>query len=320
MLAMSAMRYSVSGTMALSWEGVRRAAVEADELGFDGFYAADHLMGVAGFAEEDGVLDALTLLGALAPLTSRIRLGAMVSPITSRIPSMLARTLGSLDVISGGRAVLGVGAGWSAEEHETFGIPFPPIGRRLQQLEDACRLFKELWEADNPIDLDGEFPLRGAALRPRPVQRQVPLLVAGASDKSIAIAARWAAMWHCVGSPAYLAERTARLRQEEANAGRPPGSVEVVARVGFELIGDAGEARQRREFMRQRAQDSGGAQRRSWVEGEDPGSATYVGPVEGLQDHIRAYEEAGIREVYFPLPRRPEAVRETAAIVFGSGR
>jgi alkanesulfonate monooxygenase SsuD/methylene tetrahydromethanopterin reductase-like flavin-dependent oxidoreductase (luciferase family) len=313
---MSPMRYSVSGTMALTWQGVRAAALEADELGFDGFYAADHLMGVAGFAEEDGVLDALTLLGALAPLTSRIRLGAMVSPITSRFPSMLARTLASIDVISGGRAVVGVGAGWSAEEHQTFGIPFPPIGRRLQLLEEACRLFKELWEAESRVDLDGDFPLRGAALRPRPVQRQVPLLVAGASDKSIAIAARWAAMWHCVGSPAYMAERTARLRQEEEKAGRPQGSVEVVARVGFELIEDAGEARARREVIRQLTVASGGAQRRSWVEGEDPSSATYIGPAEGLRDHIRAYEKAGVREVYFPLPRTPGAVRETAALVF----
>jgi alkanesulfonate monooxygenase SsuD/methylene tetrahydromethanopterin reductase-like flavin-dependent oxidoreductase (luciferase family) len=209
-----------------------------------------------------------------------------------------------------------VGAGWSAEEHQTFGIPFPPVGRRLQLLEEACRMFKELWEAENPVDLDGEFPLRGAALRPRPVQRQVPLLVAGASDKSIAIAARWAAMWHCVGTPAYLAERTARLRQEEEKAGRPQGSVEVVARVGFELIDDAAEASARREMFRRLSLNSGGAQRRSWVEGEDPGSATYVGPVEGLREHIQAYEKAGVREVYFPLPRKPGAVSETAAIVF----
>jgi alkanesulfonate monooxygenase SsuD/methylene tetrahydromethanopterin reductase-like flavin-dependent oxidoreductase (luciferase family) len=301
--------------MALSWEGVRAAAIEADKLGFDGFYAADHLMGVAGFAEEDGVLDALTLLGAVAPLTSRIRLGAMVSPITSRFPSMLARAMASVDVISGGRAVLGVGAGWSAEEHQAFGIPFPSVGRRLQLLEEACRMLKELWEAEDRVDLDGEFPLRGAALRPRPVQRQVPMLVAGASDKSIAIAARWAAMWHCVGTPAYLAERTARLRQEEEKAGRPPGSVEVVARVGFELIDNVAEANARREMFRRLSLNSGGAQRRSWVEGEDPGSATYVGPAEGLRDHIRAYEKAGVREVYFPLPRTPGAVSETAAIV-----
>jgi alkanesulfonate monooxygenase SsuD/methylene tetrahydromethanopterin reductase-like flavin-dependent oxidoreductase (luciferase family) len=313
---MSPMRYSVSGTMGLGWDAVRRAAVEADELGFHTFYAADHLMGVAGLAEEEGVLDALTLLGALAPVTSRIRLGAMVSPITFRQPALLARAIASLDAISDGRAVLGVGAGWSAEEHATFGLSFPPVGRRLALLEDACRMFKALWETNDPIDLDGEFPLRRAALRPRPVQRPVPLLVAGASDKSIAIAARWAAIWHCVGSPAYLAERMERLRLEEANAGRPEGSVQVLARLTFEVVTDAGEAELRREVVRQRSLASGGAQRRSWAEGEDPGAATYVGPLEGLRPRLAAYEKVGVSQVYLPLPGQPGAVHELAAIVF----
>ena len=313
---MSAMRYSVSGTMAHTWEEVRRAAVQADECGFGGFYASDHLMGVAGFAEEQGVVDALTLLGALAPLTARLRLGAMVSPITFRNPPMLARAVGGLDVISGGRAVLGVGAGWSEAEHSTFGIPFPSARQRLELLEDACRMLKALWEAADPIDLDGQFPLRGASLSPRPIQRAVPLLVAGASDRSIAVAARWAAMWHCVGSPAYLAERTERLRQEEAKAGRPEGSVEVVARITFEVVTDASAARERRQAVRQSALNSGAAQRRSWVEGEDPGAATYVGPLEGLRERVDAYERAGVQEVYFPLYKHPDAVPEIAAILF----
>jgi alkanesulfonate monooxygenase SsuD/methylene tetrahydromethanopterin reductase-like flavin-dependent oxidoreductase (luciferase family) len=311
------MRYSVSGTMAHTWEEVRRAAVQADECGFDGFYASDHLMGVAGFAEEQGVLDAVTLLAALAPLTARLRLGAMVSPITFRHPPMLARAISGLDVISGGRAVLGVGAGWSDAEHSTFGIPFPSARPRLDLLEDACRMLKALWEADDAIELEGRFPLRGASLRPRPIQRAVPLLVAGASDRSISIAARWAAMWHCVGSPAYLAERTERLRQEEAKAGRAEGSVEVVARVTFEVVPDVSAARERREVVRQSALKSGAAQRRSWVEGEDPGAGTYIGPLEGLPDRVDAYQKAGVQEVYFPLYHHPESVRELAAVLFG---
>jgi alkanesulfonate monooxygenase SsuD/methylene tetrahydromethanopterin reductase-like flavin-dependent oxidoreductase (luciferase family) len=316
-MAVGAMRYSVSGTMARTWEEVRRAAVQADECGFDGFYASDHLTGVAGFAEEQGVLDALTLLAALAPLTTRLRLGAAVSPITFRQPPMLARAIGGLDVISGARAVLGVGAGWSGAEHSTFGIPFPSTRQRLELLEDACRMLKALWEAVEPVDLEGQFPLRRAALSPRPIQRAVPLLVAGASDRSIAIAPRWAAMWHCVGSPAFLAERTERLRQEEAKAGRPEGSVEVVARVTFEVVPDVTAARERREAVRRSALKSGEAQRRSWVEGEDPGAATYVGPLEGLRDRVDAYEKAGVQEVYFPLYHRPDAVREIGGILFG---
>ena len=306
---------SVAGTMAMSWEEVREAAVAADELGFDTFYAAEHLMGVAGFAEEEGVLDALALLAALAPLTRRIRLGAMVSPVTFRLPPMLARSVAAVDVISGGRAVLGVGAGWSAAEHEAFGIPFPAVGQRLELLDAACRMLRTLWEADEPVDLDGPFPLHGARLRPRPVQREVPLLVAGASDRTVGAAGRWAAMWNCVGSPAYVAERTALLRREEARAGRPAGSVEVTAHVQFEVVDDPEKAEARREAIRRRALTTRLAQRRSWVEGEDPSAAFYVGPLAGLRDHLAAYEKVGVGRVDLALPRPATMLEQLAEVV-----
>ena len=308
---------SVAGTMAMSWEEIRDTAVLADELGFDTFYAAEHLMGVAGFAEEEGVLDALVLLGALAPVTRRIRLGAMVSPVTFRNPPMLARAIAALDSISGGRAVFGLGAGWSAEEHEAFGLPFPAVGRRLELLEAACRMIRTLWEAEDLVDLDGDFPLHRAGLRPRPPQRAVPLLVAGASNRTVGIAARWAALYNCVGSPAYLADRTALLRRREAEAGRPEGSVEVTAHVQFEVIDDPDEAEARREALRRRALTSRRAQQRSWVEGEDPSSAFYVGPLEGLRDHLAAYEKVGVRRVDLALPRPPEALPRLAEVVLG---
>lgn len=311
------MKYAVAGTMAMSWDQVREAATAADDLGFDTFYAAEHLMGVAGFAEEEGVLDAIALLAALAPLTSRIRLGAMVSPVTFRNPPMLARAIAAVDVISGGRAVLGLGAGWSAEEHEAFGIPFPAVGRRLELLDGACRMLSALWAAEHPIDLDGEFPLRGARLRPRPVQPAAPLLVAGASDRTIGVAGRWATAWNCVGSPAYLAERTALLRRKEAEAGRPEGAVTVTAHVQYEVIDDPTKAEERREALRQRALTARRAQRRSWAEGEDPSAAVYVGPLDGLPEHLRAYEAVGVDQIDFALPRRTGALEELGRLVFG---
>lgn len=303
--------------MAMSWPEVRQVALDAEELGFEGYYVAEHLMGVAGFAEELGVLDGLTLLAALAPLTERLRLGALVSPVTFRPPPMVVRQIAALDVISDGRAVLGLGAGWSAEEHAAFGITFPAVGRRLDLLDDACRAAKALWESDEPVHLDGAFPLCGACLRPPPVQHQVPLLVAGASQRSITSAARWAATWDCVGSPAYMAERTALLRRAEADAGRAPGSVLVTANVQYEIVDDRRRAEERRQAHRQRAVTSRRAQRRSWAEGEDPSAGLYVGPLDGLASYLEAYQSVGVDALILALPRPIELLQPLAEAVLG---
>ena len=220
------MRYSLAGTLTLTWPEVADAARTAERLGFDAFYATDHLMGVAGFAPELGVLDALSLAVALGPLTERIRLGCIVSPVTMRHPVMLARALQTLDVITGGRAEIGVGAAWNAEEHERFGFEFPPPGQRLALLEEATRTIATLWNAPEPVSLDGRYPLRGARLLPRPVQRPAPILVGGGSRKAVDIAARWATQWNGTGDPAVIAERIDLLRERAAGYGRE-GQVET---------------------------------------------------------------------------------------------
>jgi alkanesulfonate monooxygenase SsuD/methylene tetrahydromethanopterin reductase-like flavin-dependent oxidoreductase (luciferase family) len=220
------MRYSLAGTLTLTWPEVADAARTAERLGFDAFYATDHLMGVAGFAPELGVLDALSLALALGPVTERIRLGCMVSPVTMRHPVMLARALQTLDVITGGRAEIGLGAAWNAAEHEAFGFAFPAASERLAMLKEATRTIVTLWDAEEPVSLDGRYPLRGALLRPRPVQRPAPIVIGGASVKAVDIAARWATQWNGTGDRAVMAERIARLRVLEARYGRE-GQVEV---------------------------------------------------------------------------------------------
>ena len=242
------MRYSLSGSTGLTWSEIRDAAQLGEQLGFDSFFAADHLMAVAGFDEDAGLLDAVSLLLALAPVTTTLRLGAMVSPITVRHPVVLARAMQTLDLISEGRAEVGVGAGWSQSEHDIFGLPFPPASRRLELLEDACRTLVSLWEGPDPVHKEGDFPLRGARLRPRPVQRFTPLLVAGASDHAVRIAARWGRAWNATGSPAFLGERVELLRAEEVRASRS-GTVEITATVRLEFC----ETEQEREAKTRRS-------------------------------------------------------------------
>jgi alkanesulfonate monooxygenase SsuD/methylene tetrahydromethanopterin reductase-like flavin-dependent oxidoreductase (luciferase family) len=133
---------------------------------------------------------------------------------------------GTLTLTPGGRAEIGVGAAWNAEEHEMFGFGFPPPGERLALLEEATRTIATLWNAEEPVSLDGRYPLRGAALLPRPVQRPAPILIGGGSLRAVDIAARWATGWNGTGDHAVIASRIATLREREVVYGRE-GRVET---------------------------------------------------------------------------------------------
>jgi alkanesulfonate monooxygenase SsuD/methylene tetrahydromethanopterin reductase-like flavin-dependent oxidoreductase (luciferase family) len=268
------LRYSLAGTLTLTWPEVVDVARTAERLGFDTFYATDHLMGVAGFQPELGVLDALSLAVALGPLTERIRLGCMVSPVTMRHPVMLARALQTLDVITGGRAEIGLGAGWNAEEHEVFGFGFPAPGERLAMLAAAAETIAALWHADGPVSVGGRYPLNGAQLRPRPVQRPAPILIGGASKQSVAVAARLATGWNGTGARAVIAERITELRAREAACGRA-GQVETSVMVSVRLAAGAGAA------------DGGG----------------FAGPPEAVAEYLSSFAGIGVQRIVLSTPR-----------------
>lgn len=312
------MRLSVSGSSGMTWPELREAASLSEQLGFDAFYTADHLVAVAGFSEEQGMLDGISVLLALAPLTRTIRLGALVSPVTVRHPVVLTRAIQTLDVISGGRAELGLGAGWSASEHTAFGLSFPMAPRRLDLLEDACRTITALWSGETPVVVDGAYPVRGARLRPPPRQSEAPLLVGGASDRAVAIAARWAVRWNATGSPAFLAERVRLLRREEKRADRvgraASGSrVEVAASVRL-FVSDDPEERSRVERAVRPTLAARRAQAHRTLPGEDVMRAVYVGSPDGLPDYTTSLGEAGVERMILPLPRpwSPKALEDLA--------
>jgi alkanesulfonate monooxygenase SsuD/methylene tetrahydromethanopterin reductase-like flavin-dependent oxidoreductase (luciferase family) len=292
--------------MNLSWPDVRDCAVLCDELGFEELYASDHLRAVAGFDEELSLLDAVSLITALSPLTARIRLGCLVSPISFRNPAILLRQLQAIDAITGGRAIAGLGAGWSPDEHEDFGFPFPPVGERLAALEDACRLFRERWPA----------------LRPRPVQPAVRLLVAGASPRAVRIAARHADAWNGIGTVAYMADRIAALRAAEAEVGRAGPPVEATLNL-ITVLSDDDEflARTRERMTSASPNRVAKAQARVALPEEGAANGMFIGHPGDLAAEIARYEAVGVERVILTLPRPfdPERVRALAAAV-GIGR
>src|SRR5947207_12322729 len=153
----------------------------AEELGFDAFFRSDHYLTMAG-SGLPGPTDAWITLAGLARETSRIRLGTLLTPVTFRLPGPLAISVAQVDVMSGGRVELGLGAGWYDREHTAYGIPFPPLGERFERLEEQLAVISGLWTTP-----PGErFTLRGrhyaveeSPALPKPIQRPHPPIVLG---------------------------------------------------------------------------------------------------------------------------------------------
>jgi F420-dependent oxidoreductase-like protein len=215
----------------------------AEDAGFDGAWVFDHFKSLYG--PSDGpCFEAWALLAALAAATSRIRLGALVTGVTYRHPSVLAAEAVTVDHVSSGRLELGMGAAWFADEHEELGIDFPRPGERISRLDEALEVITRLMTEDGAA-FDGRyFQLRKASYWPRPVQQPYPpVWVGGGGERRMMpLAARWADMWHGFGSVAALA-RKSRLLDRLAYRGDlvgAPGAVDDVdAGLGDDLD-DAG--------------------------------------------------------------------------------
>jgi probable F420-dependent oxidoreductase len=209
-------------------EGLGKIAFAAERAGFESLWLADHLWQspVFGGPELD-MLECYTTLGYLAATTERVRLGAMVSGVALRHPALLAKCVTTLDVLSGGRATLGLGVGWFKDEAEQQGFAFPPRATRLELLEETVAVVKQMWSVE-----DGPFEgkhLRFASTRcvPSPVQRpHPPILLGGASAAVILLAAREADAWNCHGAPPVVRVLVDALRRACEGLGRDPDEVE----------------------------------------------------------------------------------------------
>jgi len=152
----------------VSWDLWRRFVTTVEDLGFESLWRSDHLFSLSGDRTQD-VLDPYVAFALAAELTERVRFGPLVSPITFRHPSILARMAAQIDALSGGRFVAGVGAGWNVPEHTAFGVPLPPLAERMDRLDESIRVMKALW-SDGPATFDGRYyQLQDAECYPKPV-------------------------------------------------------------------------------------------------------------------------------------------------------
>jgi F420-dependent oxidoreductase-like protein len=210
----------------MPWDELVRRVRLAEDLGFDGMWGFDHFQPMYGEGPGE-TFEGMTTLAALAGVTSRIRLGLLVTGVTYRHPSVLAAQAVTIDHASHGRLELALGAAWFDKEHRELGIPFPPTGERFDLLEDALEIVTRLFSG-NVVSYEGKkVSLHDASLRPLPVQQPHPPLWIGGTGptRTLPLAARFADVWHAFGTPNSLREASARLDTLAAEAGRDPASI-----------------------------------------------------------------------------------------------
>jgi len=217
----------------LEWPEIRRRVEWAEQAGFESAWVFDHFTALYG-DEKGPCLEAWTLLAALGAVTSRIRLGALVTGVTYRHPSLLAAEVVTVDHASGGRLNVGLGAAWHEDEHRRLGFDFPPTPERIERLDETVQIVKALLgdeehpDSDRGIDFDGRhYQLRQAYYRPRPVQRPHPPIWIGAAGEKVMLplVGRHADVWHCFGTAESLAQKSALLDRFAADAGRDPTDI-----------------------------------------------------------------------------------------------
>lgn len=206
---------------------LRSVAVRADEIGFSGLALMDHLVQIpqVGRAWEP-IPEPWVTLGHLAALETNMRLGTLVSPVTFHHAGVLAKSVATLDVLTGGRAFCGLGAGWFAREHASFGLDLPPARERLDQLEASIETMRALWSPGTKPYAGQRISLPETVCYPRPVGG-VPIVVGGSGPRTLRIAAELADACNITSDEAHLAERIAAYRAHAARAGRSPDDLTV---------------------------------------------------------------------------------------------
>jgi alkanesulfonate monooxygenase SsuD/methylene tetrahydromethanopterin reductase-like flavin-dependent oxidoreductase (luciferase family) len=210
--------------------------VAADEAGWDSVWTWDHLLAIFGPWEQP-IFEGWSILSAIGPLTKRVRLGLMVGANTFRKPGMTAKLATTLDHVSGGRAILGIGGAWFDREHEAFGIPDwgSGFGERLDRLDESVMLMRRLLDGERISHTGQYYTLTDALCEPRPVQAHLPILIGGSGPrKTLRTTALRADAWNTAGTIDEVRTRLEILDQHCADVGRDRSDIELT--VSFPIV------------------------------------------------------------------------------------
>lgn len=251
----------ITGQHYRSWSDIQEQWLWAEETGWDSAFAFDHFFGLR--EDECGqCLEGWTLISALAMITNRLQIGLMVTGLTHREPIVLFKNAVTVDHVSGGRLILGVGAGWHEREHEAYGIPFPSPRERVDRFGEQLEMYR-LLESQERSDFCGQYySLVNAPFEPKPVFGHIPILVGSTGKRMMRHVARYADQWDGGGTPEEYRQHGERLNALCQEIGRDPGEIRWVLSTGAD----------------------------AW-ESED-----------AFRDRVRSYAAVGVRSFFFNTP------------------
>ena len=278
----------IEGQEDLTWERFFKIAETVENLGFDSLFRADHLTALEGFPQRAS-LALWPSLTALALRTKRIRFGPMVCSMTFRHPAMVAKMAAAVDVLSGGRLDLGLGAGWYKGEHDMFGIDYPAYKNRLEMLDEGAQVIKGLWSGQ-PFTFQGKhFQLDSAETHPQPAQVNPVIIMGGKGEKTLQIVARQATEWNCSYAGIDLfRQKSEELDENCRKIGRDPATLRRSLMIPF-VIGKDESAIQQRIDAHRTTFPSLPATYTEWL------AAGFLGgSPQQMIDQMSAFVEAGI--------------------------
>ncbi len=275
------------------FEHTRAKAQQVEELGFHSFWVMDHLIQIPGVgAPDEPFLEGWTTLAALAPLTRRLRLGILVTCIGYRSPALLAKMAAGVDIISRGRLIMGIGAGWFEEEYKQYGYDFPAPATRIRQLAEGIQIIKAMWTTSRATFGGRFFRIKDAILEPKPVQKpHPPILVGGSGEQlTLRVVARHADAANLFGAPPTIAHKLDVLRSHCEKVGRDFKEIEITKTDSIILARTRGKVQEK-------------LRRVGWADRPYKGIS---GTPEECIEQVRAFQALGVTHLIVNVPGNDE--------------
>jgi F420-dependent oxidoreductase-like protein len=286
------------------FEHVVMLAGTAERAGFDSVYVMDHFYQLPNIGPRtEPMLEAYTVLSGIAVRTTKVRIGALVTGVTYRNPALLAKTVTSLDIVSSGRAILGIGAAWNEDEHRGYGYDFPAVGERISRLEEALQICRAMFREEAPTFEGRFYRIQGALNFPRPVQPNgPPIMVGGGGEqRTLKLVAQYADMCNIFGDAATVRHKMDVLERHCETVGRDPGTI-IKTRLGTLLIRKT-DTEADRAFQQ--------VLQRPGLNHEYARSVFIVGGPDRVAEQAQRLLDAGLDGLIFnmPLMEDPEAIQ-----------
>lgn len=290
-----------------TWDELRDTAMLVDRLGFDSLWTWDHFVPLDG-DPKGPMFEAWELLAAWGALTRHVRIGTLVTGNTYRHPAVLAKMVATLDHITNGRAMLGLGAAWHEGEHAMYGLRFPSTGGRLARMDEAARVLRMLLDEPVATFSGRHYTLTDAVAEPKPVQRRLPILIGGGGEqKTLRTVARYADYWHGHGTPDVLRHKLEVLARHCDDAKRDVREITPLTTVRPDLVLRDDVRAVEAQLERVRVRSSG----------TEPRPMNPIHTVDALVERCAALWQAGARGfiLYFMAPFDQETIERVATEV-----